>query len=72
MFNKKATYIVNYDGWHFESIWNEFCEAWSIYQSEKTDNGNELRRHYFNDKPIVKAEEAKEQVDYFEKRLRQK
>ena len=60
---KKSLYIVNYDNWHFESYWNEMCEVWSIYQSNRTDKGYELTTHFLNDKPVATAEDAKERVE---------
>jgi hypothetical protein len=70
---KKEEYIADYGEWHFESYWNEYTESWSVYQSEKTDEGFRLVTHMFRHEPIKTTEEAKEMVENwleFQRRIR--
>ena len=57
-------YIVDYEDRHFESFWNEMCEAWSVYQAKLQENGKyELEVHFLCEKPIATVEDAKERVE---------
>jgi hypothetical protein len=58
-------YIVDYEEWHFESFWNEMCEAWSVYQAKLQDGKYELEVHYLCEKPIATIEDAKERVEFW-------
>jgi hypothetical protein len=66
---KKKEYIADYGKWHFESYWNEYTESWSVYQSEETESGYELRCHCFQTKPVKNTKVAKERVENWLKLL---
>ena len=60
----REEYIVDYEEYHFESFWNEMCEAWSEYQSKKQDDGTyQLEVHSLGDKPVATVEDAKARVE---------
>ena len=63
----KDEYIVDYEEYHFESFWNEYCELWSVYQSKKTDGAYKLEVHFLDNKPISTVEDAKERIKLWKK-----
>jgi hypothetical protein len=55
----REEYVVNYEDYHFESFWNEMCEAWSVYQSKKDDDGAyKLEVHFLDSKPVATVEDV--------------